>query len=55
MSQARFQQAMINYTNGQNVEANAELHAAQVLLVEAQNDLRQFMIAIMAASTTGQR
>jgi hypothetical protein len=48
-SQGTFQQVMIDYSNGRLAEANKAMHEAQRLLIEGQNELRQFMAAVMAS------
>src|SRR4051812_44108192 len=53
LAQAAFRQSMIEYSNGNIPEANKLVHENTRLLIEAQNDLRLFTTAIMAASIQG--
>ena len=46
---------LIHYTNNRVQEADAALINSQRLLVEAQNNLRQFMTAVMLSATRPQR
>jgi hypothetical protein len=53
LAQAAFRQSMIEYTSGNIPAANKLIHENTRLLIEAQNDLRLFTSAIMAAAIQG--
>ena len=54
-SQSETQQSLIDYSTGKLPEANQHMWEARRKLIEAQNNLRQFMTAIMIAAKNGQQ
>lgn len=50
-SQSETQQCLVEYSTGRLTEANQHMWEARRKLIEAQNNLRQFMTAVMVSAS----